>query len=161
MLQPRRILHGAAASSSASTGIRSDSDAMTMAPATDTTPDVVFFDNFEFCPSPTELEDAPRPHRLTARPRHILLEDAPRPTTSLRSLLSLPSPRLLTGTSRALHAQPWLIKSGFVSVGYTPQMTDMCVCRRHVDNVGPTSQQHSVKSACFVKKQENATYCWY
>ena len=31
----------------------------------------------------------------------------------------------------------WLIKSGFVSVGYTPQTTDICVCRRHVDNVGP------------------------
>jgi hypothetical protein len=39
--------------------------------------------------------------------------------------------------------------SGFVSVGYTPQTTDICFCRRHVDNVGPTGRQHSVKSAYF------------
>jgi hypothetical protein len=39
--------------------------------------------------------------------------------------------------------------SGFVSVGYTPQTTDICVCRQHVDNVGPTGLQHSVKSAYF------------
>ncbi len=32
--------------------------------------------------------------------------------------------------------QPWLGMSGFVSVGYTPQTTDICVCRRHVENVG-------------------------
>ena len=40
--------------------------------------------------------------------------------------------------------------SEFVSVGYTPQTTDICVCRRHVDNVGPTGQRHSVKSAYFL-----------
>ena len=39
--------------------------------------------------------------------------------------------------------------SGFVSVGYTPQTTDICVCRQHVDNVGPTGRQHFVKSAYF------------
>ncbi len=38
---------------------------------------------------------------------------------------------------------------GFVSVGYTPQTTDICVCRRHVNNVGPTGRRHSVKSAYF------------
>ena len=43
----------------------------------------------------------------------------------------------------------WLAMSGFVSVGYTPQTPDICVCRRHVDNVCPTRWQHSVKSACF------------
>jgi hypothetical protein len=32
----------------------------------------------------------------------------------------------------------WLAMSGFVSVGYTPKTTDICVCRRHVNNVGPT-----------------------
>ena len=46
MLQPRRILHKAAASSSASTGIRSDD--MTMAPATDTTSNHGFYEDFEF-----------------------------------------------------------------------------------------------------------------
>ena len=39
--------------------------------------------------------------------------------------------------------------SGFVSVGYIPQTTDICVCCRHVDNVGPTGRRHSVKSAYF------------
>ncbi len=39
--------------------------------------------------------------------------------------------------------------SGFVSVGYTPQTTDICVCRRHADNVGLTRRQHSVKLAFF------------
>ena len=38
---------------------------------------------------------------------------------------------------------------GFVSVGYTPQTTDICVCRQHVDNVGPTRRQHSLNSAFF------------
>jgi hypothetical protein len=37
--------------------------------------------------------------------------------------------------------------SGFVSVGYTPQTTDICVCCRHVKNVGLTRRQHSVMSA--------------
>ena len=39
--------------------------------------------------------------------------------------------------------------SGFVSVGFTPQTTDICVCCQHVDNTGPTRQQHSLKSAFF------------
>jgi hypothetical protein len=39
-------------------------------------------------------------------------------------------------------SNPWLAMSGFVSVGYTPQTTDICVCRRHVDNVGLTRWQH-------------------
>ena len=43
----------------------------------------------------------------------------------------------------------WLAMSGFLSVGYTPQTTDICVCRRHVDNVRPTGRQHSVKLAYF------------
>jgi hypothetical protein len=41
---------------------------------------------------------------------------------------------------------------GFVSVGYTPQTTDICVCRRHVKNVGLTRRQHSVMSAFFANK---------
>ena len=49
----------------------------------------------------------------------------------------------------SLHPPPWLAMSAFVSVGYTPQMTDICVCHRHVDNVGPTRRQHSVMSAIF------------
>ena len=49
----------------------------------------------------------------------------------------------------ALPRPPWLIKSGFVSVGYTPQTTDICVCFRHVDNIGPTCRKHSLKSAFF------------
>jgi hypothetical protein len=39
--------------------------------------------------------------------------------------------------------------SEFESVGSTPQMTDIFVCRRHVNSVGPTRQQHSVMSANF------------
>ena len=39
--------------------------------------------------------------------------------------------------------------SANVSVGYTPQMTDIFVCRRHVGNVGPARRQHSVMSAIF------------
>ena len=45
---------------------------------------------------------------------------------------------------------PWLIKSGFVSVGDTPQMTDICVCCRHVHNVRRTRRRHSLKSAFFL-----------
>ena len=43
----------------------------------------------------------------------------------------------------------WLTMSGFVSVGSTPQMTDIFVCRRHVRNVVLTRRQHSVMSANF------------
>ena len=39
--------------------------------------------------------------------------------------------------------------SANVSVGYTPQTTDIFVCRRHVGNVVPTRRQHSVMSANF------------
>ncbi len=46
--------------------------------------------------------------------------------------------------------RPWLAMSGFVSVGYTPQTTDICVCCRHVNNVGLTRRQHSLKSAFFL-----------
>jgi hypothetical protein len=42
-----------------------------------------------------------------------------------------------------------LAMSAYVSVGYTPQRTDICVCRRHVDNVGPTRRRHSVILANF------------
>ncbi len=34
--------------------------------------------------------------------------------------------------------------SGFVSVGFTPQTTDICVCRWHAENVVTTCRQHSV-----------------
>ncbi len=50
------------------------------------------------------------------------------------------------------HIFSWLIKSGFVSVGYTPQTTESCVCCRHVDNDGPTHRRHSVKSAFFCRQ---------
>ena len=40
--------------------------------------------------------------------------------------------------------------SGFVSVSYAPQTTDICVCGKHVDNAGPTRRRHSVKSAFFL-----------
>ncbi len=43
----------------------------------------------------------------------------------------------------------WLGMSGFVSVGYTPKTTDICVCCQHVKNVGLTRWQHSVMSAFF------------
>ncbi len=46
-------------------------------------------------------------------------------------------------------ARAWLAMSGFVSVGYTPQTTDICVCCRHVDNVSPTRQRHSLMLALF------------
>jgi hypothetical protein len=36
-----------------------------------------------------------------------------------------------------------------VSVGYTPQTTDIFACRRHVKNVVPTRRRHSVMSANF------------
>jgi hypothetical protein len=36
-----------------------------------------------------------------------------------------------------------------VSVGYTPQTTDIFVCRQHVGNVVPTRWRHSVMSANF------------
>ena len=40
--------------------------------------------------------------------------------------------------------------SANVSVGYTPQTTDIFVCRRHVGNVVPTRRRHSVMSAIFL-----------
>jgi hypothetical protein len=33
-----------------------------------------------------------------------------------------------------------------VSVGYTPQTTDIFVCRRHVGNVVPTRRRHSMSA---------------
>jgi hypothetical protein len=48
-----------------------------------------------------------------------------------------------------LWSTAWLAMLGFVSVGYTPQTTDICVCRQHFDNVGPTRWRHSLKSAFF------------
>jgi hypothetical protein len=44
----------------------------------------------------------------------------------------------------------WLAMSGFVSVGSTPQRTDIFVCRRHVENVVPTRWQHSLMSVIFL-----------
>jgi len=43
-----------------------------------------------------------------------------------------------------------LAMSANVSVGYTPQTTDIFVCRRHVGNVVSTRRQHSVMSAIFL-----------
>jgi hypothetical protein len=45
---------------------------------------------------------------------------------------------------------PWLAMSANVSVGYTPQTTDIFVCRRHVGNVVPTRRRHSVMSTIFL-----------
>ena len=53
------------------------------------------------------------------------------------------------GVGQGRCCRAWLAMLGFVSVGYTPQTTDICVCRRHVKNVGPAHQQHSVMSAYF------------
>ena len=45
----------------------------------------------------------------------------------------------------------WLAMSASdVSVGYTPQTTDIFVCRQHVGNVVPTRRRHSVMSANFL-----------
>jgi hypothetical protein len=41
----------------------------------------------------------------------------------------------------------WLAMSGFVSVGFTTQTTDIFVCCQHVVNVGPARWRHSVMSA--------------
>jgi hypothetical protein len=48
-----------------------------------------------------------------------------------------------------LSLSSWLAMSGFVSVGSTPQTTDICVCRRHVENVVPTRRRHFLVSANF------------
>ena len=62
-----------------------------------------------------------------------------------------PSTRIVVDKDcqRRHQQQPWLIKLGFVSVGYPPQRTDICVCHRHVNNVGPTHRRHSVRLAYF------------
>ena len=49
-----------------------------------------------------------------------------------------------------LSIRSWLAMSANVSVGYTPQTTDIFVCRRHVGNVVPTRRRHSVMSANFL-----------
>ncbi len=64
-------------------------------------------------------------------------------------IASMAATALLLLIPVGLSLSSWPIMSGFVSVGYTPQTTDICVCRRHVDNVGPTGRRHSVKSAHF------------
>ena len=75
------------------------------------------------------------------------------------SFLILPPPtdRTISGSTckqgRCKHGPlmaAWLAMSRFVSVGYTPQTTDICVCCQHVDNVGPIGRQHSVKLAYFI-----------
>ena len=55
----------------------------------------------------------------------------------------------------------WLAMSANVSVGYTPQTTDIFVCRRHARNVVPTRRQHSVMSANFFgcRRHVGETYC--
>ncbi len=53
------------------------------------------------------------------------------------------------GCGSSHHQAAWLAMSGFVSVGYTPQMTDISFCRKHADNVGPTRRRHSVKPVFF------------
>ena len=45
---------------------------------------------------------------------------------------------------------PQVAMSANVSVGYTPQTTDICVCHRHVGNVVLTRRQHSVMLANFL-----------
>ena len=40
--------------------------------------------------------------------------------------------------------------SSNVSVSYTPQTTDIFVCRQHVGNVVPTRRRHSLVSANFL-----------
>ena len=40
--------------------------------------------------------------------------------------------------------------SANVSVGYSPQTTDIFVCRQHVGNVVPTRRRHSLVSANFL-----------
>ena len=50
-----------------------------------------------------------------------------------------------------------LTMPGFVSVGYTPKTTDICVCCQPVDNFSPTHRQHSVKSAFFWL----SVLCWW
>ncbi len=45
--------------------------------------------------------------------------------------------------------RPWLAMLANVSVGCTPQTTDIFVCRRHVGNVVRTCRRHFVKSANF------------
>jgi hypothetical protein len=44
----------------------------------------------------------------------------------------------------------WLAMWANVSVGYTPQTTDIFVCRRLVGNIIPTRRRHSVMSANFL-----------
>ena len=75
------------------------------------------------------------------------------------SFLILPPPtdRTISGSTckqgRCKHGPlmaAWLAMSRFVSVGYTPQTTDICVCCQHVDNVDPTHWQHSVKLDFFL-----------
>ena len=43
----------------------------------------------------------------------------------------------------------WLAMSAYVSVGYTPQTTDICVCCQHVMNVGPARRCHYLMPANF------------
>ncbi len=47
-------------------------------------------------------------------------------------------------------AAPWLAMLANVSVGYTPQTTDIFICRRHVRNVVPTRRRHSLVSLLFL-----------
>ena len=57
--------------------------------------------------------------------------------------------RPILGADVVRHAKlGW--QSANVSVDYTPQMTDIFVCRRHVRNVVPTRRRHSVMSAIFL-----------
>jgi len=49
-----------------------------------------------------------------------------------------------------LSIRSWLAMSANVSVGYTPQTTDIFVCLHDVGNVVPTRRQHSVMSANFL-----------
>jgi len=53
-------------------------------------------------------------------------------------------------TAVAIDQKSWLAMSANVSVGYTPQTTEIFVCRRHVGNVVPTRRRHSVMSAIFL-----------
>ncbi len=67
----------------------------------------------------------------------------------VRTMKSMTEPSLPLRVYGLTRLTPWLAMLGFLSVGCTPQMTEMCVCWWHVSNVGPARQQNSVKLAIF------------
>jgi hypothetical protein len=53
----------------------------------------------------------------------------------------------------------WLAMLAYVSIGYIPQTTDICVCCQHVENGVPTRRQHSLTSANFSAVSVGKTCC--